>query len=84
MFSRFVGFSLEVFSLSSELSFFLYSESIAVYLPKEFECWGGFILNQQFPILERSRIPIVFRNNFLSPLVIRVSQQLKNKGVLYK
>lgn len=98
VFFRFVSFSLAVFGLSFELFFFsvqffstvlffslqFSTESIAVHFPKEFECWGGFILNLQFPILQRSRMLIVFRNNFLSPLIIRVSQQMKNKGVLYK
>lgn len=78
-----MDFSVAVFNFSSEL-FFLYSESISVYLQEELECWGGFILNQQFPILQISRIQIVFRNNSLYPFIISVSQQLKNKGVLYE
>lgn len=77
-----VSGSPTAFVLLSEL--FFYNEAIAIFLPKKFERRGAFILNHQGPILQRGRILIVSRNNFLALLITRVSQQLKTKGVLQK
>lgn len=81
VFSTFLGLQQ---LLSCSLSFFSTMKLLPFFLPKKFERRGAFILNHQGPILQRGRILIVSRNNFLALLITRVSQQLKTKGVLQK